>query len=114
MKVTKEANTFYALMALLKVAKNNIEYLCGRAEVAYNLKHTLRTLNNRITDLEKACNRSLDGSDLAIWQREWTERDFEVYGSILCNLNDMSEEQRAVAEQFMEELKKGNVKAEAA
>jgi len=112
--VTKEASVFYTLVALLKVSNRYADYLCDSGEVAYTLKSDLRRLQNRIKDLDSKCNNSLDGNDADLWRKEWSEKDFEVYSSILFTLADMNEEQRSVAEQFMMELKKGNVKVELA
>lgn len=114
MKVTREASTFYSMMALLKVVNHYAEYLCSSGEVVKNLKRDIRLLQNRIKDLDRTCNRSLEGSERQQWQKEWTEKDFEVFSSVLFVMADMSEEQRNIAEEFMNELKAGNIKVEAA
>lgn len=114
MNITKEAHTLYALMNLLKISSNYIDYLNGSPDVPKPLKQDLTAVKKKVKILSDKCSRSLRGDDRKKWQREFTERDYEVYGNILFLLNDMSEEQRSVAEQFMEELSKGNVKMEAA
>ena len=111
---TKEAHTFYAMLALLKTGKYYGEYLIGHEAVAMSLKQAIRTICNRITDLEKGCSRSVDTKDAEVWRKEWTEKDSEVYSSVLFSMNDMSEEKRAILEQFAGELLKGTVKMEAA
>ena len=114
MKVTTEAHTFYSMIALLKVTDRYSDYLLQSGEVSYGLKPTIKILQNRIKDLSKGIDEFLakkHPNDAQTWKKEWNDKDFEVYGSILFILNDMNEQQRATAEQFMQELQKGTIKA---
>lgn len=107
--ITKEASTFYSLMAMLKISGNFIDFLVSSKSVARSLKFDLNQLRNNINRIDRICNQSLEGSEAQQWRREWSDRDYEVYSSILFSLNDMSEEQRSIMEQFAIELQRGNV-----
>lgn len=114
MIITKEAKIFYSLIALLKVSRIFADDLVSSGEVARSLKHDLRVITNNIAHLERISNASLNGKDREQWIREWTEKDYEVYSAILFYLNDMSEDRRLIAEEFMKQLAEGKVKAQAA
>jgi hypothetical protein len=114
MEVSKEAHTFYALMAMLKISNKFIDFLVDGEAVSRGLKQDLNVLRAKIAYLGRRCDSTLEGDEAKQWKMEWSGKDYEVYSNILFLLNDMSEEQRGVAEQFMEELSKGQVKMEAA
>ncbi len=112
--ITKEAHTFYFTYALLMACRKYLNNLIESNEVHFSLKREFKTVVNRITDLDKLCLRSLDDGDSNAWKKEWTQRDFEVFASVFMMLNDMSEEQRSVMEEFATQLMAGNVNAQLA
>jgi hypothetical protein len=112
MQITKEASTFYYTYALLMCAYKGMEFLIESREVSYSLKNDMKILMNKIRHIDSASKRSLNNPDAAVWSAQWNDRDFEVYGNVLGLMNDMSDEQRAVLEQFAQELLTGNVKME--
>lgn len=112
MKITKEASVFYFTYALLMASRYYLKYLIDSKSVSQGLKRDLKIIVNRITDLEKTANRSLEDKEAQSWRREWTERDYEVFASIFSKMNDMDEERRGILEEFADQLMQGNVKVE--
>lgn len=114
MTITKEASTFYFTYAMLLLCRKYLNDLIASQAVAHNLKQDLRILVNKITHIERIANKSLENKDAETWRKEWTERDYEVFANIFGILNDLPEDRRMIAEDFMIELSNGNVRAEIA
>lgn len=112
MIVSKAAHTFYFTFAMMKAVRYYLYNLIEEKEVSMSLKADFRTIIRRIDDLEKTAYRSLSKDESDIWGKEWKERDYEVFASVFSAMNDMTEEQRAVMEEFAFQLKNGEVKAE--
>lgn len=110
--IGKDQHTFYSMMTLFRIGKDYAKYLIAREGISKSLKMDLTVISNKIAFVERTCLNSLANEERAAWQREWTEKDYEVYGSILFALNDMNEEKRAMVEHFVTELAKDNVKME--
>lgn len=106
------ASTFYHTYALLIASRYYMNDLIDSKEVSFSLKRDLRTLCNRISDLERSANNTLKGAEHAQWKREWTDKDFQVFASVLGKMVDMPEDKRAVLEEFATELDHGNVTME--
>ncbi len=112
MKITKEASTFYYTVAMLKTCKRNLQYLVDSRAVGQYVKHDFKTIINNIRHLERECVNVLDADAAKRWEREWTEKDYEVFANVFGMMNDMDEQQRATLEEFTEHLVAGNIKAE--
>ncbi len=109
MKVSKDAQTFYFTYALLKASRQYLKYLIDSKDVHYSLKQSFQLIINRIADLEKVCNRSLDDGNAKTWSKEFSERDFQVFASVFAMMNEMDEEKRSILEEFANQLQKGEV-----
>lgn len=109
---TYAATTFYQTYALLMAARYYIKDLIEHKDESRGLKSDFQLLCNRITDLERTSNQSLDAKDAASWRREWTEKDYLVFASVLGKMCDMTEEQRAGVEEFVIQMAEGNIKIE--
>lgn len=105
------ASTFYSMIALLKVVNRYANYLSDSKEVGYNLKAEIRLLQSRIKCIDRRAADVL-GEDAALWQSQWTDKDFEVFASVLFSLIDMDEQQRSVVEQFVTEYQARRVEVE--
>lgn len=114
MIVTQAARTFYFTWALMKAVKYYLGNMIDEKEVSYSLKAEFKILTNRITTLQKEAINSLGKQDGDTWQREYTDRDYQVFASVLTRMVDMNESQRAILEEFTEQLCKGEIKAVAA
>jgi len=110
--IQKEASTFYFTMALLKVVKRNIQFLLDSQAVAQNLKRDLKIMSSMIGGLERTCNASLSAGESAQWQREWTDKDYEVFAGVFGVMCDMTEEQRAAMEEFANQMAAGDINVE--
>lgn len=111
-KITKEASVFYFTYALLRASKYYLQYLIDSKSVSGTIKANLRNISNRINDLDRTAKNDLDEKDYSEWQREWTDKDYEVFASVFSEMNDMDEGKRRVLEEFAKELSKGNVRVE--
>lgn len=111
-KITKEASVFYFTYALLRASKYYLQYLIDSKSVSGTIKANLRNISNRINDLDRTAKNGLEESEYAQWQREWSEKDYEIFASVFSEMNDMDESKRMILEEFAKELSKGNVKVE--
>ena len=113
MEIKKEASVFYFTYALLLASRHYLQYLIESKSVSQGLKRDFKIIINRITDLDKTANRSLDDKEANTWRKEWTEKDYEVFASVFSKMNDMDEEKRLMLEEFADQLMRGEIKVEA-
>jgi hypothetical protein len=104
--ISQEAHTFYCLTIMSNIITNWSDYLIGSGLVHNNLKLSLKKLKNRVLEMQKECKKSLPANESEKWHTDLTERDIEVYSSVLFMLNDMTEDQRAAFEDAITKFKK--------
>lgn len=109
-KITKEASVFYFTYALLRASKYYLQYLIDSKSVSGTIKANLRNISNRINDLDRTAKNGLEEKEYAQWQREWSEKDFEVFASVFSQMNDMDESKRSALEEFATQLADGKVR----
>lgn len=110
--VSKEAHLFYSNVALLKCVRRFSDFLIESNAVHYNLKASLRQLLGYMNRFDGEVSNSVEESDKGTWNKEWSERDFEVYSSVNSSMNNMNEQQRETLEQVATAILKGEFMVE--
>lgn len=107
------ASTFYAANTLLAVAEKYLAYVNDAKGVSQGIKYDMNQLRNHINRfIAQSAFRSDRASDVAEWKRQFTEREYQSFGSVLMLMVEMSDEQRMIIENFAEQLSIGQAKLE--
>ena len=109
-KPTPAAYQFYNMMALYKIGNKFATNLIEEKNVAPALKQELGYVVNKIRNFERKALANQVQSDQSVWNKEWSERDYEVFNAVFMYMADMNEEQRSAVEEFTQQLSKGEVK----
>lgn len=105
MTPTKEAKTFYSMLALIKSAGNMADYLYSSKIVTFGVKHELKLFFTRFKILQDKMTAHLPVEDKLKWQEDWN-RDYECFASVLNMMSEMTDEQRADLENYANQLLK--------
>lgn len=110
--VTKEAKAFYSMIAMFVCASDIGEYIVNSPEptVVPAIKDKIRGINGTIRRFMGQMLKKLPEKDVALWKKEWIDRDYNVYQSVFSMMSDMTDEQRLGVEEFCEQVLKGNIK----
>ena len=107
-----KSSTLYCAHALLKTAAEFLDHATDGMPKMYGFKQ--RT-NNLIKQIRTYTTERHDVMDLAaykIWIREFSQREYQSFAYVLTEMADMTDEQRLIVEQFVTQVKLGNVKME--
>lgn len=103
MVITKEARTFYSMMALIKSAKSMCDYLFSSRSVTHGVKHELQLFFRKFDIMQEKMTGHLSQEDKTKWNEDW-KRDYESFASVLNYMSDMTDGQRDKLEEFAKEL----------
>lgn len=111
MTKTQDATIFYSMCALMKTAQLYGGYLTASKQVHGTTKMEINAFNRQINNfLVKMCE-GLPESDRQQWLNEWNNKDYQAVTNILTTVIDMSDEHRAIMEEFTNQLKEGKINA---
>ena len=96
----KAATVLHSLIALNTCAIGLSEYL-RTFEVHGTVKHRLKIFESHLKCLHRDITTNLSESDRAIFNKEFSDRDIEVYGSIFSMLANMTDTDRDFVENFI-------------
>lgn len=110
-EITKEASVFYSMMSLFKVACNYGDFIVGSAKVGDRIRKELGYVTAKFRLFERKISAEAPVEVRAQWDKEWTDRDYEIFASVFFKLADMNEQQRAVVEEFCAQVEQGKAHA---
>lgn len=104
----KEASSLYSMIALYKTANSYADYLLKAWPKKLSIRDKLFKAVERIRSFENFVSDIGEDTELkSQWDKEWTERDYLVYGEVIGNMIKMNDEQRAALGLFSTELAEG-------
>jgi hypothetical protein len=114
-EVSKHVGLLYSILNLWRIGAMWAKVgLIDTRLVQQEQKQYLMTAIRNINSFHNFMFMGVTAADKAIWDREFTDRDVEVLGSIFHELSQMDDNQRAVVEQVCIAIGKGEFKAELA
>ena len=104
---TTDARQFYSMIALMRVASYFGKDLIKSKSVGPAIKQDLHYTVLKMEGFETKAFSTAPQEAKKIWLKEWQDRDYIVFASVLSLMSEMNEEQRSVVEQTCEAISKG-------